>query len=522
MLLSCLLSCFSHPARKPAAFALLLTASAGATAGGIDARFTILPRGRLVAPVTVNVNAAVSRGDSLGCEWRWHDGHAWQKFGNGLSHAWVRIEKPGSYQIELVVFSGWGSELEADTLKRTVRVNRSRPPGIHPLGYSVSREWLADFAIHVVNDSGSGVPVAKNAQLRRGCLLALKMWESVIPAMNVREAATRDEADLLFAFDDYYESTGATWTAHSVFPDRTTGRPRTRSDGPAEIRMNTYGADTYAFTAFHFVSRTKVYDSFRPTTYPPYRYRHFCTQVPPECSPCSWHTRRGEKCCEPGRMNGYYTYRITDIGADGEPRERPGFHVGDVAAVAFHEFGHVLGMQHVDVSEQEVLEWFNRPDSARPAGVLPFVVADTTRYPELPRTYVGEGVYDCASGKFSAPGGPYRGWNVKHDGAHPIIMSHVRGGIEWPVGVPRMPWECYNNRVVFPEDVAALPDSSSRDWRLEYPEIRGTIRLEKADGSVRHVSNWHTAISLTQLDRRRQHDAWFVIDVQPDSGEQVD
>ena len=220
--------------------------------------------------------------------------------------------------------------------------------------------------------------------------------------------------------------------------------------------------------------RKDVYQSYIPATLPPLYYHG-----------------NGAEPGNPGFTDGVFRYnQENDLGTT------------SVFSLVFHEFGHSLGVVHRPATIEQCAEWYwGRADT------LP--VVDNNIFADLPEAYIGGGTYDTVTGTLSnLP-------SVEPRGDHPLAQTHMNGApfdcSKMAPGLPNPPYAAYNNRVVFPDDVARLP---AELLQIEYPIVRDTIIMVNKSGTDTLRSNdWSEVLDKTGMLLHHPADPYFVVDI---------
>jgi alpha-tubulin suppressor-like RCC1 family protein len=361
---------------------------------------------------------------------------------------------------------------------------------------------LADFRLYLDFSASTykDHDTEKN-EVFRGIELGLRMWQSVLPGLRYRWVSSPAEANLKLIFADYRlpasrqptecpPSTSdplAYWTgcgtphAAGVLPPGAAiwFNDRGKAVGGANI-------PPFSFDRFSFISRNELLRGYMPATVPPVGY----TRNP----------------ANPGHHNGLFS--LSELyGSD------------DVSMILFHEFGHVLGMGHYDLSDWDLIEWYGNPLTED--GLVthqPAARVTEADYPGLPAHlyndsgYFGGGRYNEATEEIESR------LTSDLDEMHPIMFNHHHGRDgETPesrahvAGIPLPPYAGFNNRVVYPDD---LHSKQLPPYTWSYPRISGAIVLyQTLTGRYFITSDWSVATAKAQLDREGQPDYWFIHDV---------
>ncbi len=338
---------------------------------------------------------------------------------------------------------------------------------------TLSPEFLSNLRFQTIFLDSSGIPENKQADLHKGIALAMKAWASVIEGMNVTESNDSITANFSFVFGNFNPGNQPTcckskynWTGYSSWPT-SAGTP-TRD----AIYLNTYGKDSYEFSAYNFVSRTEVYASYIPASFPPEFY----------------HLESDSQNL--GYRDGRFSYAAEHkLGGT------------SIFSLAFHEFGHSLGIRHRITTPKECRDWYTGSDF-KPNRII------NRLFPKLAPSYIGGGTWDTITQKLSdSPASTLRGDSK-------LAQVHMMG-TPWDCnalepGIPQPPYAGYNNRVVFAEDVVSLPPLLVAKRNA----LSAIIILEKVDGSRKTVQDWDSAVVLSQYHLNQQNDPFFVQDIQ--------
>ncbi|HEX6276588.1 MAG TPA: hypothetical protein VFZ53_26280, partial [Polyangiaceae bacterium] len=358
--------------------------------------------------------------------------------------------------------------------------------GLSPAVLSDIRMYL-DFS----NSTYDQDPSLQN-EMRRGIDLGMRLWQSVLPALRYRWVESRAQANLPLVFANYQSEAardatncpGATvFLACAVLPV-SNALPANAAiwfnDGGKPIGPGHY--PPFAFDRYTFASRERLFSSYIPATYPPVGY---------------------QRNVSAGNTVGHYDE--LELGGS-----------EDIAGIFFHEFAHVLGMGHYNLTVEALVDWYGTPRSWQGATPpQPAQHISESLYPGLPAHYYTSAGYYGGGSYNEATGQIVEQWFGDLDEMAPLMFNHHHG-LTWYenpalAGIPMPPGAKFNNRVVFPGDIASeqLPDY---DW--SYPKSRGLIVLmQPATGHYFLTTDWSAAITKAQLDNRGQTNGWFVYDV---------
>lgn len=338
----------------------------------------------------------------------------------------------------------------------------------------ISESALRDIRIDVVFEPGSGYENKPAAQqdFINGAELAMRMWESIFPTMRVFFVGLHDKssANLTFLVGNYagvekgdcgkgFGAPGGLWDACSFSPDEN------GNIAGGIIYFNSHGYDRYLHERFTFFSRDRLYKSYEPATEPPFGYDSAALA--------------GGK----GYIDGRFKDNAGHYGAN---------------HIVFHEFGHSVGLSHVDAS---TLGFYGIPHPPGvPAGAFPNeITPDRSLYPLLPEKYFGGGT----------PTAPWVS-DIRPLGMN---LSHMLYLTNKPAGLPGPNLDIFNFFVVGKDDYNGLLEKFHPS-RLDYPNTKGIIRLQKLGGAVSLTSSWKQAITSAQLDRTgSQSDPFYVVGV---------
>lgn len=339
----------------------------------------------------------------------------------------------------------------------------------------ISNRALRDIRIHIIFDPGTGYSNNTQAQneFRSGARLAMRMWESFFPAMHVSFVPAA-EATVTWRVGNYAGFTPPNqncgvggsltvpgWTACSYYPD---------SNGDVAggtIFFNTRWSQgaTFLHDRFTYFSRQQLYNSYVPATLPPHGYG------------------------DPTLGNG--------VGwVDGHFASARGGE--DASQIAFHEFGHTMGLGHEEgISLLPFYGIPRRPDGSQPS--TPNIL-DGRGYANLPQQYYGGGT----------PTAPWRS-DLK---PRAVKLHQMALYSQTLPGLPNPMLHWFNFRVVTP-DMNNFLGTDLRQ-RSIYPHSKGLIRLQKeSGGQVRLANSWSQAIHQAQLNVDVQNDPFLVTGVFP-------
>jgi alpha-tubulin suppressor-like RCC1 family protein len=352
----------------------------------------------------------------------------------------------------------------------------------------LATDVLRDLRIYISFEANSGYQNDPQAQadFRKAAMMGMAMWESVLPAMHVTWVKSAAEANLTFRVgifgptprcawagvnpEGYSWQPGhdAAWVGCSFYPSQwqTTGN---------EIMFSTYGrAGELAFDQFTFVSRTDLWGSYEPATYPPVGYG------------------------DPNLGAGFgYT--------DGRYKSYAGRQ--DATPLVAHEFGHTLGLNH-DVVADKLLAFYGIP---HPAGQT-----RTTANRVTPNqgAYVTPSTAGLAN-EYYGGGTPSAPWvGDMRLGQIPMHFMATTFDGDGPKGIPDPSPHLFNHRVLNDEGFKwLLAQVPAYETQAEYPQLRGLVQLQRpSDGARALTSNWQQAVSLAQLNTP-QSNPYFVTGV---------
>jgi alpha-tubulin suppressor-like RCC1 family protein len=350
------------------------------------------------------------------------------------------------------------------------------------------RTTLENFKVFIDFTANSGYlgHPDKQDEARRGLAMGFKMWQSVIPDLQIRWVNSAADANFTISFGSYTTADAIKNTACSNFVGWSGCGDATH------VWVNDAGSMPFDYDIHTFIDRKTVYDSYVPATYPP---KDYVSQD------------------NPGVTTGYYN--LGPASAD------------DFAFMAFHEFGHSLGMSHKVASLQEWHDWYGKPHNPADgfAPEQPYVTPDRYLYPGLP---VRPQVYGFDPRAYFGGGTADQPWISGLNQLHPMVNSHFvgagtpsdgDGSILWypPEGMTWPPIAKYNSRIVFAADVDPhyIP---KYDW--SYPGIAGLIRMQTAPVAgvtpkIYLTSDWNDAFLKSKLNQTSQAGGYFVTDLFP-------
>jgi alpha-tubulin suppressor-like RCC1 family protein len=354
----------------------------------------------------------------------------------------------------------------------------------------LSTEILRDLRIYISYEANSNMQGDAQAQadFRRAAVTGMAIWQSVLPAMHVTWVKTAAEANLTFRVGLFGPMTRC-WTAeepqgYSWQPGHDGGwvgcsfSPGSWQTTGNEIYFSNYGRPKeLAYDDFSFVSRTDLWGSYEPATYPPVGYGN-----PGLGAGLGWTNGR------------FKTYSGRQ----------------DATALVAHEFGHTLGLGHDSVSGK-----------LRAFYGIPHPPGQTLSAPNVVTPNKG----DYTSPVTSGLGAEYYGGGTEaspwvSDLRLGVIPLHFMA-ITWdsPIaGLPSPSPELFNYRVLDTDGFKwLLGQVPAYEPQAEYPQLRGLVQLQRpTDGARALTSSWAQAISLAQL-KTAQSNPYFVTNVYNDN-----
>lgn len=352
-----------------------------------------------------------------------------------------------------------------------------------PAVAALDRATLNAIDVYIGFEASSGYNGHPDQQdeVRRGLDMGFRMWQTIIPDLQVRWTNDPAAATVKIIFGDFRTVSP---TPNSICAGQLGWSGC--EDGNT-LWMNDGSNMPFDYDAHTFIDRKSVYEGYLPATYPPMSYN---------------------SAEDPGFTTGYFT-----VGG-----------VDDASFLAFHEFGHYLGMSHLVPSLQQWSEWYGKPrDPATSAAPdQPAVYTDRYVYPGLP---VRPQVIGNNPNVYFGGGTPDHPWVSGLNQLHVMSNCHFTGAghpvdgdgifIFWPPeGMNWPPIAKYNSRIVYPLDVN--PNYIS-GYNFDYPLIQGLIRMESPTGTppVYLTSDWSDALKKSKQDQVDQTGGYFVTGIYP-------
>lgn len=379
------------------------------------------------------------------------------------------------------------------------------------LGHAITREEINYTNVYLDFVDPDLSDVGKQLELKRGVILALSMWETVLPDLHFTITTNPHIASLVFRFDDFNTYSDPAncgqYTCRDLNKCRSDFAGGFVNNGLIEINTRLGCNDiNLEVDQFDFIARDDIWSTYEPATHVPYHYLQ-------------------PGLAASGYNDGYFRYWENKLVTE------------DQVHNMFHEFGHRMGgSDDVLLDDKTSPIWYGVPWRINESGVRdslpqqPYFDPDNhperglQKMAEVHYPYFGAG---SNSGTYdNRPDNPNRWhahlrWSLMKD-----LVSHMhyslgdengRGSRVTPYGIPRIYLGWGNHRIVNPGDMA-----ESQVERERFPGISGTIRMLKKRGDVYLTADWKDARSKAELDKDYQtqdpvwgYDPYFVNAVFP-------
>lgn len=329
----------------------------------------------------------------------------------------------------------------------------------------------------------------RSREVERSIQTGFAFWETTLPWMGV--ALTRNPSGTNFKVNvGNYHQEFQNGTFCGRLSWACTDRHSTidvNSHNGGQLRLHVNDMD--------FANRDAFYNAYQPATVAPFYYL----------------AEAGNK----GHIQGYHN---------------KGFMQFDWIHTMGHEVFHVLGMDHDNRPVNELVTWYNRPyyfsNGIRLAPAQPFLTAANygSLYTQDMNTIFngagfGGGKCILQNGKCETNNSSYTNRVGHPDRWFPDFRwSHFANSMSFMFtaenlqpGMPPLSPGYYNSRVVAQWD-ADLLRIHSPEKRVEYPGIRGLIRMQQsANGPVHLTSDWQDAYTRTGLRNDVQGSSPFYV-----------